>query len=100
MKNFIPLACLLLSFAATAADSGRRYDADNNQIYTNGQVLFDTVFRFKGQQAPAVILMDIDQRLSDSKRWQAVLYCGMTRAMVRLELLVQEGSGLQQRLAL
>lgn len=76
------------------------YDSDNNQIYTDGQVLFDTVFRFKGQQAPAVILMDIDQRLSDSKRWQAVLYCAMTRAMVRLELLVQEGSGLQQRLAI
>jgi superfamily I DNA and RNA helicase len=75
------------------------YDSDNNQIYTDGQLLFDTVFRFKGQQAPAVILMDIDQRLSDSRRWQPVLYCGMTRAMVRLELLVQEGTGLQQRLS-
>lgn len=62
-------------------------------------MLFDTVFRFKGQQAPAVILADIDQRLSDSKRWQAVLYCGMTHAMVRFELLVQEGPRLQQRLS-
>jgi len=43
--------------------------------------------------------MDIDQRLSDSQRWQPVLYWGMTRAMVRLELLVQEGTGLQQRLS-
>lgn len=46
-----------------------------------------------------IVQQVIDQRLSDSKLWQAVLYCGMTRAMVRPELLVQEGSGLQQRLA-
>jgi hypothetical protein len=76
------------------------YDAAHNQIYTDGQLLFDTVFRFKGQQAPAIILMDIDQRLSDASRWRPILYCGMTRAMVRLELLVQDGTGLQQRLAL
>lgn len=76
------------------------YDAANNQIYTDGELLFDTVFRFKGQQAPAIILMDIDRRLGDSQRWRPVLYCGMTRAMVRLELLVQEGTDLQQRLTL
>jgi len=70
------------------------YDAEHQQVYTDGQLLFDTVFRFKGQQAPAVILMDIDERVAASERWRQVLYCGMTRAMVRLEVLVQEGSAL------
>jgi hypothetical protein len=55
---------------------------------------------FTHQQAPAGILMDINQRLSDSKRWRPVLYCGMTQAMVRLELLVQDGTGLQERLSI
>jgi hypothetical protein len=66
------------------------YDADNEQIYTNGDLNFDTIFRFKGQQAPAVILVDLDETIKRNDYSLGVLYCAMTRATVRLELVVQK----------
>jgi hypothetical protein len=68
------------------------YDAQGQQVYTDGDVYFDTIFRFKGQQAPAVILIDVDGSLRQDERVRNVLYCGMTRATVKLEILAQEGS--------
>ena len=65
------------------------YDANNEQIYTEGDLNFDTIFRFKGQQAPAVILVDLDESLKRDDWATGVLYCAMTRATVRLELVVQ-----------
>jgi len=67
------------------------YDDDGNQTMTDGQLLFDTVRRFKGLQAPAVILCDVDPdpgRPEDLR----MLYCGMTRATVRLELLANRAN--------
>ncbi len=66
------------------------YDADGNQILTAGQLAFDSVRRFKGQEAPAVVLVDVDPRADRREREQRLLYCGMTRATVRLELVVRE----------
>jgi len=37
---------------------GGQYDLLGNQILSDGQVLFDSIGRFKGQQAPAVILVE------------------------------------------
>lgn len=62
------------------------YDLFGNQVYTSGQILFDTVRRFKGQQAAAVILTDVAPREQHLTRELQVLFCGMTRATVRLEL--------------
>ena len=42
--------------------------------------------RFKGQQADAVILTDVGPRESRLREDLAVLFCGMTRATVRLDL--------------
>jgi hypothetical protein len=63
------------------------YDLFGNQIYSQGQVLFDTVRRFKGQQAAAVILTDVDPRPERLPQELQILFCGMTRATVRLEIL-------------
>lgn len=63
------------------------YDLFGNQIYSQGQVLFDTVRRFKGQQAAAVILTDVDPRPDRLPQELQILFCGMTRATVRLEIL-------------
>ena len=38
------------------------YDLFGNQVYLKGQILFDTVRRFKGQQAAAVIRTDVAPR--------------------------------------
>lgn len=67
-----------------------KYNSRNEQIYTDGDICFDTIFRFKGQQAPAVILVDLDETIDRSDFSLGVLYCAMTRATVRLELVVQE----------
>jgi superfamily I DNA and RNA helicase len=66
------------------------YDMNHEQIYTDGDLRFETIYRFKGQQAPAVILVDMDQNLESNEQKSAVLYCAMTRATVRLELVVRK----------
>jgi len=66
------------------------YDYQGNQVYTDGEIYFDTIYRFKGQQAPAIILVDIDETLGETDFARHVLYCGMTRPTVRLELVVKE----------
>lgn len=68
------------------------YDMHGEQLRTDGQILLDTVRRFKGQQSPAVILTDIEpggERISEALM---VAYCGMTRATVKLELLARRGN--------
>jgi hypothetical protein len=62
------------------------YDMFGNQVYSDGQLLFESVYRFKGQQAPAVLLVDVDPK-PDHERDMRVLYTAMTRATVRLEIL-------------
>ncbi len=64
------------------------YDEDGRQVMTEGQLMFDSVYRFKGQEAPAVILVDVDPNTEDLTRDERILFCGMTRATVRLELVV------------
>lgn len=67
-----------------------KYDVNNNQIYTEGSLSFDTIFRFKGQQAPVIILVDLDESIENNDWVISVLYCAMTRATVRLELVVHD----------
>ena len=67
-----------------------KYDEHENQIYTEGELIFDTIFRYKGQQAPVIILTDLDESLEINERTRKILYCAMTRATVLLELIVQE----------
>jgi hypothetical protein len=66
------------------------YDLFGNQRYTDGQIVFDTVRRFKGQQAPAVVLVDVDPREQYLQQELQVLFCGMTRATVRLDVVASE----------
>lgn len=66
-----------------------KYDAGGNQIFTEGQLVFDSVRRFKGQESPAIILVDVDPRPDRLAEEERVLYCGMTRATVRLDMLAR-----------
>jgi hypothetical protein len=65
------------------------YDLFGNQLMTPGKLLFESVRRFKGQQAPAIVLVDVDPTPDKEEAFKRLLYSGMTRATVRLELLVQ-----------
>lgn len=64
------------------------YDMNGNQLFSDGEIYFETVRRFKGQQAPAVILVDIEN--NDKERYQNLLFTGMTRATIRMEFVISE----------
>jgi hypothetical protein len=68
------------------------YDSDGNQVFTDGRIRFDSIYRFKGQQAPAVILVDAEPDREKRDKQLPQLFCGMTRATVKLCMLVNEQS--------
>jgi len=60
-----------------------RYDLFGNPQYSDGDLLIETVYRFKGQAAPCVILTEVDfEMLDDISRRK--LFVGMTRASMKL----------------
>ena len=58
-------------------------------MLTEGRLIFDSVRRVKGQEAPAIILVEVDPRPDRLAEDDLVLYCGMTRATVRLDMVVR-----------
>jgi superfamily I DNA and RNA helicase len=74
------------------------YDLLGNQLFESGQLRFDTVYRFKGQQAPAIILTDVDPNPGRLEHAQRLLFTGLTRATVRLELVLREGNSACEKL--
>ena len=74
------------------------YDLLGNQLFESGQLRFDTVYRFKGQQAPAIILTDVDPNQDRPDHSNRLLFTAMTRATVRLELVMREGNSAAKRL--
>jgi hypothetical protein len=74
------------------------YDLVGEQVLTAGQLTFDSITRFKGQEAPAVIVVDVDPDREDAEFTERLLLSGMTRATVRLELVVRAENPLNARL--
>lgn len=59
------------------------YGADQKAVWTGGDLLVDTLYRFKGQSAPVVILCEVDfEVLDDNARKR--LFVAFTRAQYRL----------------
>jgi hypothetical protein len=71
-----------------------QYDLLGNQILSDGQVLFDNIGRFKGQQAPAVVLVDVNSDGAPGDQLDRLLLTGMTRATVQLDVVVKAGDPL------
>ncbi len=65
------------------------YDLFGNPVYTDGEVLAETIYRFKGQSAPYVIFTEIDFEALDEKTVRK-LFVGATRATTRLALIMSE----------
>jgi hypothetical protein len=59
------------------------YDLFGNPQYRDGDVLLDSVYRFKGQSAPCVILTEVDFEALD-ERAARKLFVGATRATMKL----------------
>lgn len=66
-----------------------RYDLFGNPVFRDGELLTESVYRFKGQSAPAVILTEIDIESLDEKSFRK-LFVGMTRARLKLVLVMSE----------
>lgn len=60
------------------------YTADGHRRLTAGRLNFDSIHRYKGQEAPAVILADVDFPDWREERARKVLYTAMTRAGLHL----------------
>jgi hypothetical protein len=67
------------------------YDLFQRPIYEEGDVLMESVMRFKGQAAPAVVFAEIDFSELDDKAIRR-LFVGATRATMKLVLVISEGA--------
>lgn len=66
-----------------------RYDLFGNPEYSAGEILLETVYRFKGQAAPYVVFTEIDFAELD-ERTARKLFVGATRASMKLVLVASE----------
>jgi hypothetical protein len=64
-----------------------KFDAGGGPIWTDGQLLIESVRRFKGQAAAAVVLTECDLEQLDAIS-RKLLFVGLTRARVHLEWVV------------
>jgi hypothetical protein len=60
-----------------------KYDLFGNPEYREGDVLLESIYRFKGQSAPCVILTEVDFDAFD-ERCARKLFVGATRATMKL----------------
>ena len=65
------------------------YDLLGNPVFSEGEVLLDSVYRFKGQAAPCVIFSEIDFAAPDDLTLRK-LFVGMTRATMKLTLVAAQ----------
>lgn len=68
-----------------------RYDMLGGPIYSTGEILLESVYRFKGQSAPAVVLAEVDFEALD-ERERRKLFVGASRAMMKLVIVLSERS--------
>jgi len=68
-----------------------QYDLLGNPMLTEGDVLIDSVHRFKGRAAPSVIFTEIDFDTLDDVAIRRI-FVGATRATMKLTLVVSERS--------
>jgi hypothetical protein len=81
----------LLSSDRVGAHATRRftgsYDRSGNPVWTRGDLLVESVYRYKGQSAPAIVLTEIDfEALTDVDKRK--LFVGLTRAQIAVEIVL------------
>jgi len=67
------------------------YDLLGNPVFTEGDILVESVYRFKGQAAPCVILTEIDFEEMDEITIRK-LFVGSTRATMKLVMVMSENT--------
>lgn len=66
-----------------------QYDLLGSPLYADGDLLIDSVHRFKGQSAPCIVFTEIDFEELDEAAMRK-LFVGMTRATMKLVMVVSE----------
>jgi superfamily I DNA and RNA helicase len=77
-----------------------QYDKTGNPRWSEGPLLVESLYRFKGQSMPVVVLCEVDfQTLNEQDRRK--LFVGLTRAQLRVEVVLSQrsASALKVRLA-
>ena len=67
------------------------YDPAGTPVYSQGSVMLESVYRFKGQAAPAIVFTEIDFITLDELTLRK-LFVGATRASMKLVLVLTEAS--------
>jgi hypothetical protein len=88
-EKSVILALDKLSDAHTLKSFTGEYDLFGNPVYREGGLLADSVYRFKGQSAPALIFTEIDFEEIDQLVLRK-LFVGMTRARLKLVMVLSE----------
>jgi hypothetical protein len=83
-----------LSDAHTLKSFTGEYDLFGTPVYREGGLLAESIYRFKGQSAPAVIFTEIDFEQLDELVLRK-LFVGMTRARLKLVLVLSERASQQ-----
>jgi len=65
------------------------YDLFGKPVFRTGDLLAESIYRFKGQAAPAVVFTEIDFNELDERTFRK-LFVGMTRASLKLILVLSE----------
>ncbi len=63
------------------------FNKEGNMVFTEGEIFFDTVRRFKGLNSPCVIVTEWDYA-DFGEREKSLLYLAMTRASMQLVILM------------
>ena len=65
------------------------FDRAGNAEWSEGELLAETIYRFKGQASPAVVLCEIDFEVLTDKELRK-LCVGFTRAKMQLTCVISE----------
>ena len=63
------------------------FDEDGNTVYSDGDILLETVHRFKGQAADAVVLVGVPQTI-DNEMERNRVFVGMTRGRLQVGMVL------------
>jgi hypothetical protein len=66
-----------------------QYDSAGNAQWREGPLLAESLYRFKGQSAPAVVLCEVDFETL-TERDKRKLFVGLTRAQMRVDVMLSE----------
>ena len=70
-----------------------QYDSAGNAQWSEGPLLAESLYRFKGQSAPAVVLCEVDFETL-TERDKRKLFVGVTRAQMRVDIVLSDRAAL------